>query len=119
MRVHERKTFADLDEETSRDQYFLVKKVADLFEETQAESMQDASDWLDKNQLARKDEFDATQEKKNGKEVDGDVMDWVEAEKESREGKQTKKSAGWVSSFSQDGWVLDDHDGGGAERQSQ
>ena len=43
MCVDERKTFADL---TSRDEYFAVKKVTDLFEETAAESVQD---WLDKD----------------------------------------------------------------------
>ena len=63
-----------------------------MFEETQAESIRDASDWLDKNQLAQKGEFEAAQEKlylwqaaAAHKHHACKKMDWVEVKKGVRQ----------------------------------
>ena len=70
MRVDERKTFVDLVLETSRDTSFPVKVVTDLFEETDVESIQDASDWLDKRQRGKRQrhssKHQAVQEEEKG-----------------------------------------------------
>ena len=96
-----------------------MEKVTDVFEETQAESRQDASDGLDKRQHGKRQrhssKHQAAQGKKEGEEVDEDVMDWLEVKKRVRRGKVDNEDCRMVQIFVKMDGVQDNHDGGCAE----